>query len=213
MTDVIVEFFREYINNDNWTIIIIAILPIIELRGAIPVAIGMEFNPFMALFLAYIGSIIVVPFLLLLLRPILNLMKRIKFINRIAIAIEDGFQEKADKVIKKAHEKDKVIEGKIELKYKLWAVLIFVAFPIPMTGVWTGSAVAAFLDIKFFPALLVILAGNLCAGIIMTLLSVFFINYLDIIITSFLTLVIIVLIIYVITIIVRSRKAPDKKTS
>jgi uncharacterized membrane protein len=77
------------------------------------------------------------------------------------------------------------VNGELEVKYKVLGVLAFVAVPLPMTGVWTGSAVAAFLDLKFPVALLAVLLGNLCAGIIMTLLCVFLIDYLDIILTIF----------------------------
>lgn len=206
MTETIVEFFREIIKNDYVTIIIIAMLPIIELRGAIPVAFSMGMSPFTALMVAFIGSSLVVPFLLLLLRPILTALKKIKFIGKIAQAIEEIFKEKADKVLNNAKSKGRQINGEISTKYKLIGVLAFVAVPLPMTGVWTGSAIAAFLDLKFFPSLLVVLLGNLCAGIIMTLLSIFFIAYLDIILTVFLILVILILVSYIVTLIFKSNK-------
>lgn len=210
MTDIIVNFFREIIRNDYITIIIISILPIIELRGAIPVAIGMKMSPLMALITAYVGSCFVIPILLLLLRPILNALKKIKFISNLALSIEEIFTHKAQKVIEKARKKGREINGEISLKYKLLGVMAFVAVPLPMTGVWTGSAVAAFLDIKFLPALIVIMLGNLCAGIIMTLLSFFFMDYLDIILTVFLSIVVILLISYVITIIFKNMKKSKK---
>lgn len=205
MTEIIVEFTRDIIRNDYLTIIIIALLPIIELRGAIPVGLGMGMNPFVALMVAYIGSSLVVPILLLLLRPVLDIMKKIKFIGAIAQAMEDMFQSKADKVRQKAQDKDIKADGDLSTRYKLIGVMAFVAVPLPMTGVWTGSAVAAFLNIRFLPALIVILLGNLCAGIIMTLMSVFFIDYLDIIITAFLSMVILVLISYVVTIVLKTK--------
>lgn len=204
MTHIIVEFFREIIKNDYVTVVIIAMLPIIELRGAIPVAFGMGIPPFLCLLVAFLGSSLVVPFLLLLLRPILAAMKKIRFINRIASAIEEVFRQKADKVLAKAEAKNKNISGEVTTRFKLLGVLAFVAVPLPMTGVWTGSAVAAFLDLKFLPALCVILIGNLIAGIIMTLLSLFFINYLDIILTVFLILVVVLLIFYAVTLIIKS---------
>jgi uncharacterized membrane protein len=206
MTEIIVEFFRKIIENDTLTIIIIAMLPIVELRGAIPIAFGMEMSPLIAFLTAYFGSSLVVPVLLLLLRPILDALKKIKFFNKIAVALESVFKSKADKVISKAEAKGRKVNGELEVKYKVLGVLAFVAVPLPMTGVWTGSAVAAFLDLKFPVALLAVLLGNLCAGIIMTLLCVFLIDYLDIILTIFLTLVVALLVIYVVTLIVKSKK-------
>ena len=209
MTEAIIEFFRNLLKNDYLTIIIIAILPIIEVRGAIPVAFGMGMKPLTAMFTAFIGCSIVIPFLLLLLRPILNALKKIKFIGRIADAAEDILQAKADKVTAKAKASGKITDGEISSRYKFWGVLLFVAVPLPMTGVWTGSAVAAFLDMKFIPAFISVMLGNLCAAIIMTILSIFFINYLDIILTAFLLLVVSILVFYIITLVLKINKSKN----
>ncbi len=206
MTEVIVEFARSFIENDYITIIFISLLPIIELRGAIPIAFGMEMSALNSLLFAYIGSSFVIPFLLLLLRPILNACKKIKFFASLAQALEDMFAKKATKVIAKQEAKGHKINGEISTKYKLFGVLGFVAIPLPLTGVWTGSAIAVFLDIKFLPSLIVILLGNLCAGIIMTLLCLFFLNSIDVILTVFLSIVVIILVSYVISLFIKSRK-------
>jgi len=206
MTDAIINFFKELTNNEILTVIIISMIPIIELRGSVPVAFAMGLNPFTVFFIAVLGTSLVVPFLLLLLRPILTALKKVKFIGKIAESIEDMLKNKADKVVKKAEASGKIVNGKLSEKFKFFGVMAFVAVPLPGTGAWTGSAVAAFLDMRFLPALISIILGNISAGIIMTLLSLFFINYLDVILTVFLFIVVLILITYVVTIILKTRK-------
>ncbi|MGI6702239.1 MAG: COG2426 family protein [Christensenellales bacterium] len=211
MTDNIIKFFQELVDNDYLTIIIISILPIIELRGSIPVAFSMGMHPLVAFIVAVFGSSLIVPVLLLLLRPVLDALKKIKFISKIALSIEDILAKKAEKVIQKAEKSGRVINGELSSKYKFLGVLAFVAVPLPMTGAWTGSAVAAFLDMKFLPALVAVVLGNISAGIIMSLLCFFFIGYLDMILTVFLSVVVVILIGYVVVLIVKSMKKREEK--
>ena len=95
---------------------------------------------------------------------------------------------------------------------KFFAVFIFVAIPLPMTGVWTGTAIAVFLNLKFHQSILPIMIGNLVAGgIILGLaefcLAVWNINSLDYILWGLLGLAVILL---VLTIVKISRKKPQK---
>lgn len=206
MTETIVNFFRELINNDYATIVVIAIIPIIELRGAIPVGVSMGVNAFASYGLAFVGSSLVVPFLLLLLRPLLNALKKVKFFKHFANAVEGVFKDKADKI---NLESSPLSDRKKEWK-KILGVFLFVALPVPLTGVWTGSAVAAFLDLKFSRALPAILLGNLTAGLIMTLLSVFLQQYIDIILAVFLVLFVVLLCFFIIKVIIRTYKESKK---
>lgn len=197
MTETIIEFFRNLFNNDILTIFFIAILPIIELRGAIPVAFGMGMAWYEAFAFAYLGSIIMVPILLLLLKPILNLMKKIKIFNSLANAIEGMFKDKAEKLALKAGSGN---SAKREEWIKIIGVFTFVALPLPLTGVWTGTAVAVFLGLGFWKSLSAVLVGNFVAGSIVTILCVFFEPYIDIILTVFLIIVLAILIFYIIMI-------------
>ncbi len=269
MTDAIVEFFRNTLNNDYLTVFLIAILPIIELRGSILVAFKLGMEPIFAFLISYAGSVIVVPFLLLLLAPILNLMKKWKFFRSFAMAVEGVFQDKANKIIEKhnkkinaANNKNKDGDSNLSLKeesssqstvnlnsdsdgktdnqenncekvsdnmksqnnpvvssealkkaewFKFWGVLLFVAVPLPMTGVWTGSAVAVFLGLGFFKSLLAVAGGNLVAGGIMTLLSILFKDYIDAILFWFLIIVIVILVLFIIKIIIKTVKQNKNK--
>ncbi len=78
MTEKIIEAVRQLIDNDFLTTVLISMLPIVELRGAIPAAITMGLKPLVAFALAWAGSAVVSPILLLILRPILNWMKKYK---------------------------------------------------------------------------------------------------------------------------------------
>ncbi|MDE7337458.1 MAG: small multi-drug export protein, partial [Clostridia bacterium] len=78
MTEKIIDFVRELIGNDYITTILISIIPIVELRGAIPAAMTMGISAGVSFALAWVGSALVSPILLLILRPVLNWMKKYK---------------------------------------------------------------------------------------------------------------------------------------
>lgn len=204
MTEAIVNFFRDLFGNDYLTTFFIALLPIVELRGAVPVAFTMGLSWWQAFGLAYLGSSIVAPILLLLLKPILELLKKVKFFNRFATAIESMFQDKAKSIAERAGKSD---SARKEEWIKIIGVFTFVALPIPLTGVWTGTAVAVFLGVKFWKALGAILLGNFTAGVIMTLLSIFCAEYLDTILMVFFILVILLLALFIAKVIIRMIKS------
>ena len=177
MAESIVSFFRDLIGNDYITVFIVSMIPFVEVRGSIPIAIAMGMNVFAAFGLAFLGSAIWCPIVLAILRPIINWLKKFKIFRAIVEAIEDGFKSKAKGVEDKANQFD---ASKIERR-KMLGLYAFVAFPVPMTGVWTGSAIGAFLDMSFWKAMLVIIVGDLTACIIMSILSYFAAAYIDII--------------------------------
>lgn len=204
MTEAIIKFFEELFGNDYLTTFFIALLPIVELRGAVPVAFTMGLSWWQAFGLAYLGSSIVAPILLLLLKPILELLKKVKFFNRFATAIESMFQDKAKSIAERAGKSD---SARKEEWIKIIGVFTFVALPIPLTGVWTGTAVAVFLGVKFWKALGAILLGNFTAGVIMTLLSIFCAEYLNTILMVFFILVILLLALFIAKVIIRMVKS------
>lgn len=134
----------------------IATLPIVELRGAIPVGINLLDVDWRAVYvLAVIGNMLPVPFILLLLGP----ASRIGMKTRIGrIFFEWLFARTRRK------------SSRVE-KYETLGLAVFVAIPLPVTGAWTGSMAAFLLNVKFGHACLSILLGVLCAGVIMTVLS------------------------------------------
>ncbi len=163
------EFISNLIGNNLIATIVMSLVPMIELKGGIIFARSF-YDFFTALGLAYVGSTIVFIPIFLLLKPILNLLKKIKWFNKLACKVEEYFQTKAEKTLEKQSEKG----GKVKMSetlLKQLGVFIFVAIPLPLTGVWTGTAIAVFLNLKFKDVILPVMIGNLVAGIIISLLA------------------------------------------
>ena len=140
---------------DELYVFLCSMVPIIELRGAIPIGAALGLPVYVNYIISVIGNIIPVPFILLFIRAILQWMKKVPKLNKIAVWVE----EKAEK------NKSKV------LKYATFGLFVFVAVPLPGTGAWTGALVAAMLDMRMKRAFPAILFGVMCAGVIMSLAS------------------------------------------
>ena len=131
-------------------------VPVIELRGALPIGVGMGLNPWVALCVSIVGNMVPVPFIILFIRRILNWMKKFDGFRRIAQRMEEKAERNGDKLI----------------KYEALGLFLLVAIPLPGTGAWTGSLVAAFFDLRLKTAVPIIFAGVVAAGLV-----VFFITY------------------------------------
>ena len=134
----------------------ISMVPIIELRGALPVATGAGLDWKIAIPIAIIGNLVPVPFIIIFIKKIFAWMRKVsqKF-EKIVVKMENRALSKRDTID----------------KYGPWGLWIFVAIPLPGTGAWTGALIAAILDIplkKSFPA---IAFGVLTAGIIVAFVS------------------------------------------
>ena len=81
MAESIVTFFRELIGNDFITVFIVSMIPFVEVRGSIPLAIAMGMNPGLAFLMAFLGSAMWCPIVLLILKPIINWLKKFKMLN------------------------------------------------------------------------------------------------------------------------------------
>lgn len=138
------------------TVMLTAALPIIELRGAIPVGISLGLSPIHATIVAFLGSMIPVPFILFTIRPIFNYLKTTRVFKKLVNKLTDRSINNNG--------------GKIQ-KYGVWGLMVIVAIPLPGTGVWSGSLIAALMNIRFKWAFPAILVGNAIAGIIIMLLS------------------------------------------
>ena len=133
----------------------IAMVPVIELRGALPIGVGMGLSPEVALIVSLIGNMVPVPFVLLLIRKILQWMHRFKTFDRFANFLEAKAEKAGDKLV----------------KYEMFGLFLLVAVPLPGTGAYTGSLVAALFDLRFKNAIPVIYAGVLVAGIVVFLIT------------------------------------------
>jgi len=136
-------------------IMLLSMIPVTELRAAIPIFIANGMHPVLAFVMAVIGNMLPVPFILLLSRPIFKWMKKRRWLAKIVNALDRKIEKNKNKV----------------LKYEFFGLMLFVAIPLPGTGAWTGAFIAAILDLRFKNALPSIGLGVLLAGIIMTLIS------------------------------------------
>ena len=137
-------------------VVIISVLPVVELRGALLVAINLfELPWYQALYLAIIGNMLPVPFLLLFFESLAKAISR----------AETG-RKLVDWVLKRTRRHTPVIE-----KYEPIGLMLFVAIPLPGTGAWTGSLAAFLLGLKLRHAFLSIAAGVIIAGAIVTALA------------------------------------------
>ena len=193
------DFINNLIGNELISSIIVSLIPLIELKGGIVFARGLGFSFFEALGLCYLGSTFVFFPIFFLLKPILNLLKKIKWFEKFSLKIEGYFEKRAEKVKKRggaiAPETDK---KKKSAFIKCVGVFLFVAVPLPMTGVWTGTAVAVFLGLKFKDAILPVILGNAVAGFLISALAelciaVWDIGALDYILWGLLVLALIIL--------------------
>ena len=132
-----------------------AMMPISELRGAIPLGINLGMEPMNSFILSVIGNLIIVPILLLIVRPIFTYFKTLK-----------RFREWINKYEERAARKVKSYR-----KFRLLGLFLLVAVPIPTTGVYTGVVAANVLQIKFKNAWLAISLGVIVAGVIVYMIS------------------------------------------
>ena len=136
----------------------VSMLPIVELRGAIPIAEGLGLNILLYYPIAIIGNILPVPFIFLFARRILEWGKDKKGIGKFFTwCLEKG---------NKGGEKLKESAGTNGI---FWALLLFVGIPLPGTGAWTGTLAASFLNLDFKTSMKAITLGVILAGIIMSL--------------------------------------------
>ncbi|MFC1480092.1 COG2426 family protein [Candidatus Omnitrophota bacterium] len=136
--------------NKEAAVVILAALPISELRGAIPLAIAMDFSPQKAFLLSFIGNLIPVPFLLFLLQPISDKLRHIKLFERFF-----------DWLFERTRKRAALIE-----RFEALGLILFVAVPLPITGAWTGCVAATLFKIRFRYALIAIIAGIIIAGLV-----------------------------------------------
>ena len=166
---VMADFITNLVGNNYIATIIMSFMPMIELKGGILFARASGLGFFEGFLFSYLGSSFVFIPIYFLLRPILNLLKKIKWINSFVLSVENYFSEKAEKAIEKQKKQSK--KARSEIGFKQLAVFIFIAIPLPMTGVWMGTAIAVFLQLKFKDAIWPSLLGNFVAGVCIALLA------------------------------------------
>lgn len=132
---------------------VVSMTPIIELRGAIPIGVGMGLSYFEAFLISFIGNIIPIYFIVKYIRPLFEFFRRWKPFR----IIIDWATNKATK---------KIEESEKLQNFTALGLFLFVAIPIPGTGAWVGSLIANFLDLPLKKAFWPLALGVLAAGII-----------------------------------------------
>lgn len=134
----------------------ISMVPVIELRGAIPIGVSYGLDYWVAVIISIIGNLVPVPFIILFIRKIFELMRKWSpKLNGLVTKLEARAESKSDVV----------------QKYAFWGLFILVAIPLPGTGAWTGALVAAMLDMRLRRAFPAIVLGVLGAATIVTFVT------------------------------------------
>jgi uncharacterized membrane protein len=143
---------------------IISMLPVVELRLAIPVGVSMGLEVWQAAAISVVGNIIPVPFIIAFIRVIMDWLRtKSSTMQRFVRWLEaKGTGPKANRV----------------RQFEFWGLLLFVAIPVPGTGAWTGALVAALLDVRMKRALPPIILGVVVAAVIVSLATAGVVNLL-----------------------------------
>lgn len=164
------QLFVNIFGDTVWlAIFIFAMLPITEARTAIPFGLSVLFwkelalSPFLALLCGTIGSFLPSLIIVPLLKPTLNYLKTTRLFEKFARKLESFAHKKSEKIDPTSSERKKYI-----------LLMLFVAIPLPLTGVWTGSLIASMLNMSTWRSWLAILLGNIIAGSLLTIISLAF---------------------------------------
>ncbi len=137
----------------------VSMVPLIELRGAIPIAVGLGLPKVISFIIAIVGNMLPVPIIYLFARRVLEWGKDKRYIGKFFTWC-----------LLKGEKGGKALEAKAG-KGLYWALFLFVGIPVPGTGAWTGTLAASILDLDFKKTTIAIMAGVLLAGLIMLLVS------------------------------------------
>lgn len=154
MIDALVDFIYQHLGAEL-AVFITSALPVVEVRGAIPLGISLGLTPFDTFVASVLGSMLPVPFILLAIRRIFQFLRQFKPLGRLL----DRFRERT------------LRKGEQVQKYGALGLVMFVGVPLPGTGVWTGSFIAVLLNIPFRWALPAIFLGNLIAAVAVMIIT------------------------------------------
>ena len=135
--------------------LVTAMMPILEIRGAIPVGVASGLDPWLAFAVGFVGNMLPIPILILLTRKVIEWLKKHNMLIKLTAWLENKGSKGAQKV----------------QKYSFWGLFILVAIPLPGTGAWTGALVASLLDMRLKRALPAIAMGVAVAGLIVLLVT------------------------------------------
>jgi uncharacterized membrane protein len=199
--------------------IIIAMVPVIELKGAIPVGMNADFWGDNALswgsafWLALLGSCLVVPILALIFKPLIKWLKQTKLFRKLGEFLEKKVK-KHSKSIEEKSEKDGGQTGSRKKTFlKMLAIFAFVAVPLPLTGVWTGACVAVAVGLNFWQTCLSCILGNMVAGVIIATVCAVFPQFTTILFLIMLVIVLCVVLSSIIKMLITKKKESNENVA
>lgn len=215
MSEWIKDLFVTIFGSNSWlATIIISMIPIVELRGAIPFGSAVSFwgehaLPVWKSFLfSVLGSTLVCVILTFLFWPVFKWLKKTKMFKKLADAVEN----KLNRSSKNINDKVQAESNEKKIWWLKWlGVFAFVAIPLPLTGVWTGTCIALFVGLNKRDTMTSVILGNLIAGIIMMIISYFFADNTMIVFLVFLGLVAVFILYFAIRAIVKKIKNRKKE--
>lgn len=143
MKDILLTFF-------------VAMVPVVELRGAIPFGVVRGLNIWTAIITSMLGNLVPIPFIILFIRRIFAWMR--------------AHMPKLDGLVTRMEKKAEKNRAKVE-QYKFWGLAIFVAIPLPGTGAWTGALIAAMMEMRLKHAFPAIAIGVMIAAVIVSVIT------------------------------------------
>lgn len=135
---------------------LVAMVPVVELRGAIPFGVVRGLNLWTAIIASVLGNLVPVPFIILFIRRIFAWMR--------------AHMPKLDGLVTRMEKKAEKNRAAVE-KYAFWGLAILVAIPLPGTGAWTGALVAAMMEMRLKRAFPAIVIGVVIAGVIVSVVT------------------------------------------
>lgn len=210
MSEFLTAFFG---NNSILATIFVAMLPLIELKGGIPLGMSSiwgaaALDTWHAFAWALLGSSLVVPVIALLFLPIYQWLKTKKFFKVIIEFLVGDVAKRSNQL--NTDTQTKSLQRSFWLK--VMAVFLFVAFPVPGTGVWTGTCFAVLLGLNFGVTCLTVIIGNAVCGVIVASVCQVFPQLTDILLVVFLILIVLVMLVKVILHLMKKRRRINHET-
>lgn len=149
---------------DILKVFLMSMLPVVELRGSVILGAGLSLPWWQTYLVSVIGNFLPIPFILLFIRKILEWMKGVKRLDKIALWLEERARKNSKKV----------------MRFATFGLFLFVAIPIPGTGAWMGALIASLMDMRMKYSLVSLTAGMMVAGAIMVCACYGFVGFLSI---------------------------------
>lgn len=214
MADILGKIFSFVFGNHSMiATVIISMFPIIELKGAIPIGMSVDYfgeyalDGTSAFLLSLLGSSLVVPIIALIFTPILNWLKRTKLFRKVGEYIDQKVNKHKSDIDSKV---DKTKNSTKSTIIKSLLIFGFVAIPLPLTGVWTGTCVAVAVGLNLWQTCLSVILGNIVAGLIIVFVCSVFPEIITILSIVFIAIVLVLVAIILFKIFLPKKKNIDE---